>query len=329
MASPVNSAARLFAVLGIVNAIGLAPAPPPARAAALQTAKRPRRARRIYFRYNGVDADYGKLAAVDSGDFSHHRFIDGFSCEMIAFAAGHGICLTAERGAITTYAAKLFDDTFRNAVTVPLPGIPHRCRVSPDGKTAAVTVITSGHCSRHFVTETMLLDTATAKILTNLEKFMVSRDGLPFKAADFSFWGLTFTPDSKGFYGTLNTNGVSYLIKGDIAAQTASVLRDNVQSPSLSPDGALIAFNKPLTVNNKASWKLAVLDAATMKETLLAETRSVDDQLQWLDKRHVLYAISENPGGSSASTDVRLAGVDGKSAPELFLAKAYSPAVAR
>jgi hypothetical protein len=316
MRSPTVRAACLFAGLSLVYGLGLAN---PAAGS-----------RTIYFRYNGVDADYGRLAVVDSHDPSHRRFIEGFSCEVVALAAGHGICLTADRGAITTFAAKLFDAGFSHVLTIPLQGVPSRCRMSPDGKTASVTVFLSGHAytSPHFSTQTLLLDTASGKVLANIEEFDVTRAGRPFKAADFNFWGVTFTPDSKRFYCTLNTRGVSYLIQGDIASRTATVLRAGVECPSLSPDGALLAYKMPLP-GRRIAWRLQVLDLASMKDTPLRETRSVDDQLQWLDNGRVLYAVSENPDGSSASTDVWLARVDGTAAPELFLAKAYSPAVAR
>ena len=291
--------------------------------------KRGNRAHQIFFRYNGVDGDYGKLAVTDSNDLSRRRFIGGLSCEVVAFAAGHGICLTVQRGVITTYTAKLFDGTFKHVLTVPLQGIPSRCRVSPDGKIAALTVFIAGHAysSAHFSTQTLLLDTASARILANLEDFSVSRDGRPFKAADFNFWGVTFTPDSKRFYSTLNTNGVSYLIGGDIAARTATVLHENVECPSLSPNGTRIAYKRPLPGKGMISWQLEVLDVASMREKPLTEKRSIDDQLQWLDNRRVLYAVSENPGGSSASTDIWQDDVDGATAPKLFLPKAYSPAV--
>jgi hypothetical protein len=66
-----------------------------------------------------------------------------------------------------------------------------------------------------------------------------------------------------------------------------------------------------------------------MQETPLAEKRSVDDQLEWLDNERVLYSVSDNPGGSSATTNVWRVDIGGRNPPELFLAKAYSPAVVR
>ncbi|MGI9088771.1 MAG: hypothetical protein ACR2HH_13690, partial [Chthoniobacterales bacterium] len=75
--------------------------------------------------------------------------------------------------------------------------------------------------------------------------------------------------------------------------------------------------------NERLFWQLHVLDLATQTETPLAEKRSVDDQIEWLDNAQVINAISDNPEGSSATTNVWKADAAGKNPPELFLAKAY------
>jgi hypothetical protein len=81
-------------------------------------------------------------------------------------------------------------------------------------------------------------------------------------------------------------------------------------------------------VDGRVFWQLHILDLKTKQETPLVEKRSVDDQLEWLDNDHVLYSLPETETGSSASTNVWLAPVDGSSDPKLFLKKAYSPSVA-
>lgn len=285
---------------------------------------------RIFFRYTGVDENYGKLAVADLANLNAPHFVPNLSCEVVYFAAGHGICLQADRGVFTTYAAQLFDSDFHSIATLPLHGGPSRARVSPDGTLAGLTVFLSGHgyASLDFSTETMLIETATAKVVASLETdFQVTRDGQPFQAKDFNFWGITFTPDSKHFYCTLSSNGAHHLIKGDIAARTAEIVHDNVECPSVSPDGTRVAYKKRFIIDHRLTWQLHVLDLATQTETPLAEKRSVDDQIEWLDHEHVLYAVSDNPEGSSATTNVWKADAAGKSAPEMFLAKAYSPAV--
>ena len=44
---------------------------------------------------------------------------------------------------------------------------------------------------------------------------------------------------------------------------------------------------------------------------------------------HVLYSVPEGDGTSGGGTDVWVAPADGKGKPRLYLAKAYSPSVAR
>jgi uncharacterized repeat protein (TIGR01451 family) len=60
-----------------------------------------------------------------------------------------------------------------------------------------------------------------------------------------------------------------------------------------------------------------------MRETPLAETRSVDDQIEWLDDRQVLY------GTAGSSRTLYVADADGGSQPRRFLNQALSPAVLR
>ena len=67
-------------------------------------------------------------------------------------------------------------------------------------------------------------------------------------------------------------------------------------------------------------WRLSVLDLATMRETPLAETGSVDDQAEWLDADNVLYGLNG---------DVWRVRADGSGSPSLYLADALSPSVAR
>lgn len=287
---------------------------------------------RIYFRYTGVDENYGKLAFVSLTNLNAPQFVNGLSCEVVYFTNGSGICLQADRGVLTTYTATLLDSNFATRAAFPLHGGPSRARISPDGKLAGFTVFLSGHgyASLDFSTETLLVETATGKQVASLESdFHVTRDGKPFKATDFNFWGVTFTSDSKHFYCTLSTGGAHHLIKGDIAARSAVFVHDNVECPSLSPDGTRVAYKKRFIIDGRLVWQLHVLDLATQRETALAEKRSLDDQIEWLDNDHVLYAVSDKPEGSSGTTNVWKADADGTGTPALFLPKAYSPSVVR
>jgi hypothetical protein len=292
-------------------------------------AKTPPASRRIFFRYNGVGSHYGKLAFALYERLDQPQFIETLSCEAAYVAGGRGICLAANYGLITTYDAKLFDaNTFKIITEFPLKGIPSRCRMSSNGKVAALTVFLSGHsyASVSFSAQTLLIDVDSSRITADLEEFSVSKDGQPFSNKDFNFWGVTFTPDVRHFYATLSTNRQHFLVKGDIANRSATVIHENVECPSLSPNASRIAYKKRFTVDGRVFWQLRILDLQTDQETPLSEKRSVDDQLEWLDNNHVLYSIPET--GASASTNIWLAAADGASAPKLFIKNAYSPSAA-
>ena len=63
-----------------------------------------------------------------------------------------------------------------------------------------------------------------------------------------------------------------------------------------------------------------MLDLETMRETQLAETRPLDDQVEWLDDEHLLYREGETTWVVDA---------DGGGEPRQWLAAADSPAVVR
>lgn len=287
---------------------------------------------RIFHRYTGLDQNYGRLAFL-GGAGSERQFAGALSCDVAYVGGNRGICLVAKRGVITTYFGQMFNAaTFEMLAEFPLAGVPSRSRVSVDGRLAAYTVFLTGHGydSLDFSTQTVLLDAATAAPLLDLEQdFVVLRDGAPFKAQDFNFWGVTFTRDARQFYATLSTGGKHFLVRGDIAAKTMTVLHENVECPSLSPDGKRVAYKKRLRENGRIFWQLQVLDLASDREIAIAERRSIDDQLEWLDDSRVLYSVPQEDASAGGGTDVWVAGADGSGTPKLFLSHAYSPAVNR
>ncbi len=286
----------------------------------------------LFFRYTGVDQDYGRLARLRLGGNAAPEMLDKLSCEVVHVAGQRGLCLTADRGVVTTYQAIIFDTGTLEAVAeVPLAGVPSRCRVARDGRRAALTVFVSGHgyADLSFSTQTLLIDLDTGSVEADLESFSVSRDGARFQPGDRNFWGVTFMDDSRHFYATMSTGGAHYLIRGDASERSARVIRKGVECPSLSPNGRQIAFKQRVEGGSPVQWQIAVLDLASGRQEVLAENRSVDDQLEWLDESRVLYSMPGGHGSPGASTDVWVARVDRSSRPELFLENAYSPAVLR
>lgn len=292
--------------------------------------------RSVLFRSTALGESYGRisLAHLDAKDAP--RYVTPLRCDRVHFAAGQGLCLEAKRGVVTTFRAHLFDEEFRIRRTLPLDGVPSRARLSPDGRRAAMTVFVSGHSyeSADFSTRTTVVDAASGEILVaDLEAFVVLRDGSPFKSADFNFWGVTFARDSDRFFATLGTGGRFYLIEGDLAARQARVVREGVECPSLSPDNTRVAFKQRVGVGERFgrfAWRLHVLDLATLADTpLLGETRSVDDQVEWLDDRRIVYALPADVPHATAATNTWVLAADGRGTPRLLLPLAFSPAVVR
>jgi hypothetical protein len=279
--------------------------------------------RGLLFSSAAFDATNGTVGVhrFDGSEEDRHR--TGLRCERVHFAAGIGLCLSANRGAVTTFSAHVFGPDFRVRHTLPLKGIPSRARVAPDGRRGAVTVFVSGdsYNSTSFSTRTTLLDLSTGGEIADLEQFAITREEKPFKAVDFNFWGVTFAQDGERFFATLRTGGSIYLIEGNVDTRRAHVVRDDIECPSLSPDNRRIAFKKRIS---PSQWRLHVLDLDTLRDEALSETRSVDDQVEWLDDRSIAYMLpsQESTGGGS---DVWAVNVSGAEPPRLLLRRASSP----
>jgi hypothetical protein len=343
MASP--SPARVLAFLGVAIAcIGAAGAyawwAAQQRAQVAATITRTERplqslpaAPYVLLRVTGPGSSHGRMALESLGAGDGVRSVSTMNCDRVHAAAGRGICLEAKRGALTSYHAHLFDSSLRTTASFDLAGAPSRTRLSADGTLAATTVFVSGHSysAPGFSTRTSIIDANNGRMLAaDLEAFAVVKDGQPFKANDFNFWGVTFTPDGKGFYATLQTGGQQWLVQGDIPAQRMTVVAPNVECPSLSPDGQRIAFKRRVVPppQGRVVWQLVVRELASGAETALArETRSVDDQVEWIDDRTIAYSLPDET--TPAATNTFALAIDGRSAPRLLAPLAYSPAVVR
>jgi len=258
----------------------------------------------------------GRVFVVEDGKVV--RRLPDLACERVYYAAGRGICMGVAASGVD-YDATVFDSESRKLNEITLLGLPSRARVSADGRYGAMTVFVNGDSylssPTAFSTRTTLLEMKNGEQLGQLEQFTVTKDGEPFDAVDFNFWGVTFSPtDSNTFYATLATGDHHYLVEGDIEARSLRVLRDGVECPSLSPDGRQIAFKSRIGEENR--WHVHVLDVATLKDQPVAEQRSVDDQVEWLDDQTLVY---------SDGTNVYTVPADGSGEEQLLIKDATSP----
>ena len=278
----------------------------------------------VFLQPSGGDPTQDVVAIAPLQQGTATRVLTDLRCSRAYFAGGHGVCL----GRSLTGAGFFFDDRFRPGRAFEQPGLPSRDRVSPDGRFAASTVFVTGdgYSTPGFSTRTVITDLSSGAGV-DLERFTVTKYGQAFSSPDFNFWGVTFV-DGTRFYATLGTGGHTYLVEGDRAARTARVVTDGIECPSLSPDGTRIAYKRAIP-GAQRKWRLHVLDLRTMADTALAETRSIDDQVEWLDASHIAYGLQDE--GPPATLDVNLWTVpaDGTGRPAVYLAHAASPAVVR
>lgn len=258
----------------------------------------------------------GRVYEIDDGVV--RRGSGDLACERVYFSAGRGLCMGLAPSGVD-YRAQVFNAKLRPIETLALTGFPSRARVSADGRYGAMTVFVSGdsylESPTAFSTRTVIVEMDSGRQLGQLEQFDVTRDGMPLDAVDFNFWGITFDPeDSNRFYATLGTGGDHYLVEGDVRGRTMTVLRDGVECPSLSPNGSRIAFKS--RVGEGESWRLRVLELATLDDHALAEPRSIDDQVEWLDDATLAY---------SDGHDVYAVPADGGGEPQLLVSDATSP----
>ncbi|WP_326955279.1 hypothetical protein [Amycolatopsis sp. NBC_01286] len=259
----------------------------------------------------------GRVAAVPLAEPGAKPQVSGLKCDRFAVAGTTAVCLAVRPGTLPPVTDVLvLDDHLAVRHSEAVAGTPSRARVSPDGQRVDWTVFVTGdsYAATGFSTRAGVYEVDTGRLVKTIEELPVFADGQRYFAADVNYWGITFAPDGNRFYATLGSKGKTYLVEADYARFRGKTLRENVECPSLSPDGTRVAFKKKV---GDGGWRLSVLDFKTLKETELAEPRSVDDQALWLGDR-VLYGLDDAVWAVPA---------DGSGRPEKLAGDAASPAV--
>jgi hypothetical protein len=293
--------------------------PAPALASKSEVARATARKPFLVYQHVARDSHYAEIAVAPVRAPRTKPTFTGLVCERVYYAAGRGLCLRQKHDVLgQSVEARVVGADFREVESARLDGLRSRARISPRGRYGAATTFVTGHSYQDdgFSTFTALIDMHSGNVLANLEEFEVTREGERIKAIDFNFWGVTFTRDERRFYATLSTAGEFYLVEGDVVKRRMRVIADGVECPSLSPDGTRVAFKR----REGNRFRLHVLDLATRRVTRLAETRSVDDQVEWLDNRRILYGLIK---------DIWVVRADGRGRPRLYVRDALSPAVVR
>ncbi|MEU8158582.1 TolB family protein [Micromonospora parva] len=261
------------------------------------------------------------VSTVAATDPAGPRTVGGLECLRVYAAAGTGVCLKPETA--WSYQVVVLDAELRQTRAVGVPGLPNRARVSASGRMVSWTTFVGGdsYTSSGFSTRTGILDTVTGATVASLEDFAITMDGRRHRNPDVNYWGVTFTADDNRFYATMSTGGRRYLVRGDVAARTVETLKENVECPSLSPDGTRLAFKEAIDADPAKGWRLSVLDLSSMRVTATAETRSVDDQAAWLDSGQLAYTLRRDDG----QPDVWSVPADGSGTPALTIPGAESP----
>ena len=284
---------------------------------------------RIVFRHTGVDREYGVVALVPLDDPDGPRAFTGVACDRVAAGPDGASCLVTDRGIATSFEVQELDADWQEVRSGPLPGIPSRTRLSPDGTRVATTVFVSGHSymSTGFSTATEVHTFGGGERWGNLEDFDLVLDGRPANPVDRNVWGVTFV-DDETFYATVGAGDRTWLVEGDLTDRVLRSVAEDAECPALSPDGSRVAFKVDVDPGRPTAWQLAVLDLATDSRTVLARgPRGVDDQVEWLDDDTLMYGMprADEPG----VTDTWSIRVGADAEPRLLIEKAWSATVVR
>ncbi len=274
--------------------------------------------------------DYGRLGI---------RNVDGTrtlldrTCMRVHIATDYGVCLSEDGGVLPTFTTTFFQAENLDAdVKSYASALPSRARISPDGTFSAITAFVTGTSYIDIGTESTTIVTIdeidSNRLLRGAGQFTIDSDEARFDNQNPQYWGITFASDEDEIYVTGFFGAKPEVMRGTLNNMTIEPTGWVGSCPSLSPDGKTLVF-KELTADN--TYDLIAVDLETNTKHKLGETRTVDDQVEWLDNDTILYARYQEGGDTAVQPelDIWMLDIAEGSVPELFLPNADSPAVAR
>jgi len=274
--------------------------------------------------------DYGRLGIRHSDGT---RTLLDQRCLRVHIAAGNGVCLSQDDALVPAYTTTFFqaDDPYQSELKSYASALPSRARISPDGSLSSVTAFISGTSYADISGETSTIVTIdkieSREQLRGANQFEVLSNVQKYNDPTSEYWGLTFADNDEiyitGFFGE-----APEIMHGSLDAMTVKPTGYDGSCPSLSPDGETLVYKAS---RDDGGFDLVAVDLASDTTWQLGETRSVDDQVEWLDNDTILYAL--HPDGGDTPTqpefDIWVLDIAEGSEPELFLPNADSPAAIR
>ena len=239
--------------------------------------------------------DYGRLA-IRHADGS--RTLLERECTRVHIAAERGVCLSQIDGVVTSFATSFFDPaTPETTIKSYASALPSRARISPDGRFSSVTAFISGASYEDIGGGSSTIVTiddidGSGNTLTSLVQYEVDSDDPRYDNLEPQYWGMTFANDDE-FYVTGFFGDEPEVMRGSIETQTLVPTGWDGSCPSLSPDGKTIVFKEPRL---DGGFSLAAVDIESGRRWVINESKSVDDQVEWLDNDTILYAVHPDGG---------------------------------
>ncbi len=267
--------------------------------------------------------DYAKVGYIDP---EGERHITELECDRLDLNENRGICLSATAGLAGTGRGFILDANL-NPTTRFGVNKPSRAAASPDGTVVAWTGFSLGHSylvQGEFATTTQLIS-VDRSIAANVETiFDTFRGDERVLDIDRNYWGVSFF-DSDLFYATLGTaNSGTEIVAGRVSTTRIDVVASNASCPEVSPDGKTIVAKE----QRGDKFQLIAIDLESGARRDLGETRSVDDQVEWIDNQTILYGMPNPDEGTEAQPvfDIYALNTAPGSAPRLIVPFADSPA---